>query len=177
MNTRTFTLSLGVSLVFFLVLGSSTELRAQVPKNKTLLNVTDDITVKDSLDRVLRNSYCKTYTVKMMPGNTYVIDHMSSNFDCYLRLEDERGNNLAQDDDGGQGLNSRIVFTPRAQGTYRVIATTLGGRQVGRFTLTVNLKQLLFRSAGKLTNQDPTDVVRRGCHFKVFRVQLENGTT
>jgi hypothetical protein len=149
----------------------------QPPQNRQLLNVTDQLTVKDAMDRVLNNSYCKVYTLEMIPGNTYVIDHMSSKFDCYLRVEDENGNNLAQDDDGGNGLNSRIVFSPTRQGNYRICATSLGGRSVGQFTLTVQLRQMLFSTSGKLTPTDPMDVVRQGCHFKVFRVKMEKNKT
>jgi hypothetical protein len=83
--------------------------------------------------------HSKVFVVQMQAGRTYQIDHVGNTpqFDPYLRLEDEKGTNLATDDDGGDGLNSRIVFRPTRTTNYRLIATTLLPRQTGNFTLTV----------------------------------------
>jgi hypothetical protein len=42
---------------------------------------------------------------------------ISQQFDAYLRLEDSTGRQLAADDDGGDGLNSRITFKPEKTDT------------------------------------------------------------
>jgi Ca2+-binding EF-hand superfamily protein len=81
----------------------------------------------------------KIFTVKMERGKTYQVDHMSSAFDAYLYLEDSEGNVLAQDDDSGGNLNSRIVHNPAKTGTYRLIATSLGGSALGVFALSVRI--------------------------------------
>jgi hypothetical protein len=58
--------------------------------------------------------------------------------DPYLRLEDARGTVLAQDDDSAGSLNSRIgPFRLPANGTYTIVATSLGGRDTGEFTLSL----------------------------------------
>jgi serralysin len=76
----------------------------------------------------------------MKAGRTYQIDMMQKPgalaVDPFLRLEDSQGNQLASDDDGGEGLNARIVFACTQDGTYRVVATTLDA-QTGGFTLSV----------------------------------------
>lgn len=92
--------------------------------------------VGDPRDTQLRRSPCHIYNVQMNAGRTYIIDHMSDRFDCFLRLEDAAGRQLMVDDDGGVGLNSKIIFRPPANGQYRVIATSLSGRG-GPYTLTI----------------------------------------
>lgn len=104
---------------------------------KIVLQANSQLTQQDPVDKVRQGSHCKTYTLKLESGKNYVIDLESNQFDSYLRLEDAAGANLAQDDDGGSGLNSRINFRPTQTGMYRVIATTLGQGSVGNFSLTV----------------------------------------
>ncbi|MCI0640594.1 MAG: hypothetical protein L0Y72_22790 [Gemmataceae bacterium] len=93
----------------------------------TLLNSSDPP------DKV-RKTPCRVYQLQMHAGKTYVIDMISKNFDAYLRLEDAAGNKLTQDDDSGGGNNARMKWVCKADGVYRVIATTFG-RGTGLFTL------------------------------------------
>jgi hypothetical protein len=79
----------------------------------------------------------KMFILPMEAGKTYQIDHKSGDFDCYLYLEDPDGKVLAEDDDGGGGLDSRILHKAGKAGNYRIVATSLAGNQTGRFTLTV----------------------------------------
>jgi hypothetical protein len=59
--------------------------------------------------------------------------------DPYLRLEDSRGSVLAQDDDSAGSLNARIgPFRLPGSGTYTIVATSLGGEDVGEFSLTLD---------------------------------------
>ena len=79
----------------------------------------------------------KLFIVNLEKGKTYQIDHMSRNFDAYLYLIGPDGGILAQDDDGGEGLNSRIIHAANKDGEYRIVATSLGGRSFGQFTFQV----------------------------------------
>ena len=54
-------------------------------------------------------------------------------------LSDATGKKWAEDDDGGGGLNARIVFRAEQAGTFRIHATSFNGG-VGAFTLTVREK-------------------------------------
>jgi hypothetical protein len=79
------------------------------------------------------------YQVKLAAGKTYVIDMVSPDqkaLDPYLVLTDAVGKKLAEDDDGGDGLNARIIFRAAQPGTYRIHATTFDAG-VSPFTLTV----------------------------------------
>jgi hypothetical protein len=93
----------------------------------------------DPKDNVLMASHRKIYLVKLQAGKTYQIDHQSRAFDAYLRLENAQGAQLAADDDGGGNLDARIVFRCPADGTYRIIATSLAGG-TGEFVLTIQQK-------------------------------------
>ncbi|MCY4507423.1 MAG: PPC domain-containing protein, partial [Acidobacteria bacterium] len=67
------------------------------------------------------------------------IDLISSEFDAWLALRegaDAAGRALVQDDDGGQGTNSRIE-TALSAGTYTIEATSFAAGETGAFTLTV----------------------------------------
>jgi serine protease Do len=83
----------------------------------------------------------KLFIVKMEEGKTYQIDHMSRNFDAYLYLQGPDGKVLAEDDDGGEGLNSRIIHRAGKTGEYRIVATSLAGSQTGAFTFIVTEKK------------------------------------
>jgi hypothetical protein len=86
-----------------------------------------------------RRQFCKVFLIKFEQGKNYVIDHIPARqnfFDAWLRLEKNPGQQLMQDDDGGDGLNSRIHFNCNETADYRIICTSLGGG-LGNFTITV----------------------------------------
>lgn len=61
--------------------------------------------------------------VALTAGQGYVFDLTSSGLaDPYLALFNGAGTLVASDDDGGGGLNSRILFQPTASGTYYLAA-------------------------------------------------------
>ncbi len=106
------------------------------------------LTEDDPKDAVLKNSYAKTYTVKLEAGKTYRIDMTSREVDSLVRLENPNGNQVASDDDGGGNRNARIVYKADRNGAYKIIATTFGQpmgqfKLTGDFTLTVNIASAL----------------------------------
>ncbi len=80
-------------------------------------------------------SHYKLFTFTGTAGQTVQIDLMSSAFDSYLYLRDQSGQPIAHDDDGGGGLNARIVQQLPYTGTYQIVANTLQSGQFGAFTL------------------------------------------
>jgi len=99
--------------------------------------ITEKLTAKDGLGRVRPNAYYQVYTIDLKQGVLYRIELSSTTVDPYLRIEDENGKVLAEDDDSGGDLNSMIFFRPGATGTYRLLVSTFEARQTGAFTLTV----------------------------------------
>jgi hypothetical protein len=85
-----------------------------------------------------KKCHFKAYPLKMKARQFYVIDmeKISENMDPYLYLEGPDGKVVAQDDDSGGDLNARLIFQPRRDGDYRIIATTLSPA-TGEFRLTV----------------------------------------
>ena len=84
----------------------------------------------------VRGFPCNFHQVNFVAGRTYTIDMMSQQMDCFLRLENGQGLQIAANDDGGIGLNSRIIFRAQQSGPFRIICTTCAGG-VGNYTLIV----------------------------------------
>ena len=87
--------------------------------------------------------YAKYFTFTLAGSQEVTIDLQSST-DTYLYLLNGAGQDgsvIESDDDGGNGLNSRIVRTLSA-GTYTVEATTYAGGQTGEFTVSVSVAAL-----------------------------------
>lgn len=79
-----------------------------------------------------------TIEVRAAPGQTLQLDALpgprsADGLDLMLKVTDERGEVVAQDDDGGGGLNPRVTFTSAAGGRYRAEVGVLGAG--GPFTL------------------------------------------
>jgi hypothetical protein len=72
-------------------------------------------------------------------GKTYQIDHISAAYQAFLYLEDSEGNLLVENSSSRIGEDSRVVVHVERAGTYRIIATSLGGYKPGEFSLSVRL--------------------------------------
>ena len=59
-------------------------------------------------------------------GETVAVEANSERFDTEIQLTSPTGNEIAHDDDGGLGLNSRLVATLPENGDYRVTVTAFG---------------------------------------------------
>jgi hypothetical protein len=129
------------------------------PGGKVILEVKGRLTPEDAKDKRQQDSYHKVHTLRMLPGSVYTIEMRSpfpKRLDPYLRLEDPKGAELAEDDDGAGNLNARIVFRPKQAEECRIIATTFNPGEVGPYKLVV--RQLDLRpsaAAGKV------DVLRK----------------
>lgn len=146
----------------------------------------------DPPDRKL-NHPCKLHRVDFAAGKTYIIDLIARNngqFDPFLRLEDPRGVQLAEDDDAGGNLNSRIQYTAVAAGNYQLSVTTLNGN-VGAYLLRVRqIEEVRFKlpaavdlGAGGFVAESKLDVgdakspVRRALPCKVYSFNMKAGRT
>ena len=79
------------------------------------------------------------HDLQLSAGKLYVIDMRSKQFDALLKLQDATGKQLAENDDspGSPGLDSRLIFTPKQDGVYRLIATSPGQRGRGAYEIIV----------------------------------------
>ncbi len=88
-------------------------------------------------DARVGGKFSKSFKVTLAEGKTYVVDMMSQDFDTYLYLDGPDGANITEDDDGGEGLNSRISYKAAKTGVYTLRASTFGQGGSGAFTLTI----------------------------------------
>jgi hypothetical protein len=101
---------------------------------KLLEPARETLRVQDKLSGGVKS---KVYHAKMLKGKRYTIDLMSSDFDAYLILESPISKKLAEDDDGGRGVDARIVYLAASTGKYRLLATSLSRNDAGEFMLVV----------------------------------------
>jgi eukaryotic-like serine/threonine-protein kinase len=77
----------------------------------------------------------KRFEVRLQAGKPYLLTMDSKDFDSFLELQDKTGKELASDNDGGDGLNSLLVYTPSSDDTCTVFAASFEG--TGSFVLKV----------------------------------------
>jgi serine protease Do len=66
-------------------------------------------------------------------GQTVTIDAMSDDFDAYAQLMDPALNIVARDDDTGEGLNARIIYTLQATGNYTIVVSAYRQNTAGSY--------------------------------------------
>src|ERR1019366_2526017 len=93
---------------------------------------------KDDPKEPQRGAPSQAHVGPLKAGKTYTIDMVSTDVDSFLRLLDEKGKQLEEDDDSGGNLNARIVFACTKDGSFKVVCTTFGAPDtLGSYTLTV----------------------------------------
>jgi serine/threonine protein kinase/tetratricopeptide (TPR) repeat protein len=93
------------------------------------------ITLNGTLSPAARS---EAHEVKLIARKTYVFDLDSSAFETLLQLRDAEGKLLAENDDTRTGDRSaRLVFTPRADGVYRLVATSPRETGLGAYSLRI----------------------------------------
>ncbi len=114
-------------------------------------------------------SYFDCYELQTRAGQQVQIDQSSSAFDSFLMVRRGGCNNLgdviAHDDDGGPGLDSRLVL--QGDGTvWAIIANSVGGGETGRYQLRVS-------AAG--SGPTPAAATPRSAHASISVGQSVNG--
>jgi hypothetical protein len=94
----------------------------------------DKLTANCPRDAGRGNAISHTFVILLDKGKSYQFDLRSTDFDAYLRVLDPNGTQIAFNDDfPGEGLNSRIILQVPTKGQYKVIASSLGGQQIGNY--------------------------------------------
>lgn len=78
--------------------------------------------------------YADPWRLTVGSQTTIRIDLTSAQFDTFLVIEDQHGGQIAWDDDGGDGYNSRLEHTFPA-GEYRIVATSFTNGVTGAYQL------------------------------------------
>ncbi len=80
-------------------------------------------------------SYYDSHDLVLEAGESLAIDLISEEFDPFLLLLDPSGNELAQDDDSGDGDDARILLTVPQSGRYQIWVNTYSAGEVGGYVL------------------------------------------
>lgn len=88
--------------------------------------------------------YYREYGIRARAGERLTIHAESEDLDTYVGIGRGRGEefeSLAEDDDGGGGLDSRLEFEVPETGVYTIRVTSAGAGQTGRFAVRVERGQ------------------------------------
>lgn len=95
------------------------------------------------------STYFNRWILPVLPNQTFTVDLMSDDFDAFLILTRGRGDKLVDNDDGGGGCNSRIVYTATDDHPLRAVVSSVGAkRATGRYTLRVSEGELPVEAKG-----------------------------
>ncbi|HUP52176.1 MAG TPA: pre-peptidase C-terminal domain-containing protein [Longimicrobiales bacterium] len=84
------------------------------------------------------DSYVEAWELAGRSGQSVTIDLVSDAFDARLYVVGPGLPETLSDDDGGDGCNARLTFTPLETGTFRVVASSSGSRETGTYTIRVS---------------------------------------
>jgi tetratricopeptide (TPR) repeat protein len=140
------------------------------------LLVRSELKATDPLDRVQKQSHVRMHNIDLQEGQAILAELRSLDFDPLLRIEDDEGQVLGQNDDVGPGdLTSRLGFVAPRAGQYRLIVTSPEPGRTGEYRLEVAGLQTdgepeIIR--GELTEQS---AVAQGRRFQQHAVQAVAG--
>jgi hypothetical protein len=84
------------------------------------------------------DAFLEAWSFEASPGQSVTIDLESDDFDAVLYVVGPGLTETLHDDDGGGGCNSRLGFTVLESGPFHVVASSLGARETGTYTLRVS---------------------------------------
>lgn len=101
-------------------------------------------------------SYYELYEFYGESGQQITIELISSEFDAFLFVFNAADKILAEDDDGGEDDNARIIVTLPDAGIYRVMVNTYNSGETGQYRLSLQAtteEDLALLEAERLTQQ------------------------
>ncbi|TRU31067.1 MAG: tetratricopeptide repeat protein [Microcystis aeruginosa Ma_MB_F_20061100_S20] len=102
-------------------------------------SVVDSSSIEGKLDSNSQTmedeSYFNVHTFQGKAGEPLIIDLTSKDFDAYIILVDPNNNKIAENDDGGDENNARIVLTLPVTGTYTLIVNSAKAKESGSYVL------------------------------------------
>ncbi len=122
-----------------IISGTNIEAIAQVnlnsPQQLAQRNSTINGTLDSNSNSLENGTYFNLHTFEGMAGEKLTIDLTSSEFDPSLVLLDSDNKTIADNNDGGEGNNSRIVITLPETGTYTLGILAIKPGELGNYSL------------------------------------------
>lgn len=136
-----------LTLIALLVLVTATQVLAQ-----------EEIEVGDTIEGSVADEVYE-YELELEEDDTVEIS-IEADWDTYLELYDEDGVQVAFDDDGGEGRQSRIVFVAEDDGTYTILVRAFGNDiPEGDYELSVEAIEVMpVVDGGELEYDDDEDI-------------------
>ncbi len=103
-------------------------------------------TLTSSAPTLPDGSYYRVYDFVGEAGKTIVIEMSSREIDPYLVLVDPKGEQVAEDDDGGSGSDARLIYTLKMDGVYTLYANSYEVGETGKYSLKAQLLDRAPRS-------------------------------
>nr|NCS30880.1 tetratricopeptide repeat protein [Microcystis aeruginosa F13-15] len=123
-------------------------------------SVADSSSIEGKLDSNSQTmedeSYFNVHTFQGKAGEPLIIDLTSKDFDAYLILLDPNNNKIAENDDGGDENDARIVLTLTVTGTYTLIVNSAKAKESGSYVLSwreATERDIALAEAERLTRQ------------------------
>lgn len=120
------------------------------------------------------------HTIRLEAGQRYRIAVDSAAFDPVARLYRAGSDQPVAENDDGEGLNSRITFTPTESGDYRLRVLSFSAEGRGAYTAGFTVLPPLppaeavpFRASGQIETSDPA--AGSGAHYDEYVLRLEAG--
>jgi len=135
----------------------------------------EGLSVGDTVEGTADNS-TPEFSISLDEGQSVQIDVISDDFDPYLELLDGAGSIIDENDDGGDGLNSRLFFTAPSSATYTIRVRAFGGDATGDFTVSVVTSEVVAEaSGGTLSFDEPMTVEPDSAQNIVFDFEASQG--
>lgn len=123
------------AVIALAALATAADLAAQQPRTIAIgQSMSAELTSQDPIAR-RRNAPYHLWTFQGRRGQKVAIDVLSGEFDSYLVLRDDAGNQIGADDDSGEEQNARLRTILPRDGGYRVLVTSYSENGRGRYTL------------------------------------------
>jgi plastocyanin len=130
----------------------------------------------------------RIFRMDVKAGQRYAIVMRADDFDSYLSVARQVNgltDYLASDDDGAGNSNARLKWTPKAAGTYYVVAQSLKDDGLGNFTVRLDtlppvvitppkVVTLGETYTGELAETDPA-VDEKGSYYDLYRITARKG--
>ena len=114
---------------------------AKVPEvPKSGLVVDGALTKTDPTIAALRGAPYRVVSVRLVKGEFYVAELTSKHFDTVLMVANPAGRQIAMDNNGAGGTNSRIRFQARSGGIYQLAVASIN-KKTGAYQLKVAIRK------------------------------------
>ncbi len=106
--------------------------------------LTGSLAIEDTTNP-LNRSYLDSYPLVLAPGQTLMVEMVSTEFDPVLEVWNDQGTVVAADDDSGLDVNAYLALRTLAGGAYTIQATSFGAEQTGSYEVRYGVGDVVWQ--------------------------------